>query len=68
MKDQKPTYLNLPDRVGRMARMAAAKMGVSLSEYVTGLVIRDAQETGIADLVDVESNPEGKSDSNKGGK
>ena len=68
MKDQKPTYLNLPDRVGRMARMAAAKAGTSLSEYVTGLVSRDAQETGIADLVDVESNSEGKSDSNKGGK
>ena len=51
MKDQKPTYLNMPDHVGRMARMAAARRGVSLSEYVTGLVTKDAQETGIADLV-----------------
>ena len=51
MKIVRQTYLNLPVQVARMARMAAARAGVSLSEYVTGLVARDAQESGIADLL-----------------
>ena len=51
MKDQKPTYLNLPVQVARMAKMAAARAGVSLSEYIAHLITKDASETGIADLV-----------------
>ena len=68
MEQVRQTYLNLPDRVGRMARMAAARAGVSLSEYVTGLVTGDAQETGIADLVDGESKLDDEAPSNEGGK
>jgi len=68
MEQAKQIYMNLPDRVGRMARMAAARAGVSLSEYVTDLVTRDAQESGIADLVDGEFTSDDEAPSSEGGK
>lgn len=52
MSEKTTMYLNLPDEVRRMARMAAARAGKSLSEYVTNLIIGDARETGIAALVE----------------
>lgn len=51
MTDKKPTYLNLPDDVRRMAGMAAAKMGMGLSEYVAFLITQDCKQNGVADLV-----------------
>ena len=45
------TYLNLPDEVRRMAGMAAARKGVSVSAYMAGLVEADCEKSGIAALV-----------------
>ena len=47
----KNVYLNLPDDVRRMAGMAAAKMGMGLSEYVSDLIVKDCKQNGVADLV-----------------
>ena len=45
------TYLALPDKVRRMAGMAAARKGASVSAYVAGLVEADCDKSGIADLL-----------------
>ena len=45
------TYLNRPDDVRRMAGIAAARMGKSLSEDVANLIIEDCNRSGIAKLV-----------------
>jgi len=45
------TYLTLPALVTRMAKMAAAHKGESLSEYIAALIEQDCQESGIAALV-----------------
>ena len=54
MSDRKPTFVVLPDDVRRMAGMAAARAGLSLSEYVAELIRKDADDTGIARLVEAE--------------
>ena len=51
------THLLLPDRVRRMAGMAAARQGKSLSEYVAGLIEADAKETGIDALIGENQRP-----------
>lgn len=52
MNDPKSlTYLNLTPAAKRLAKMAAARSGISLSEYVEHLIGEDAQRTGLADLV-----------------
>lgn len=48
MRKKKPqTSLSLPFRVVTMAKMAAARLGVSLSDYVAGLILEDSVKTGI---------------------
>ena len=42
-----PTYLMLRFEIVRMAKMAAAKMGLSLSDYIAGLVLEDSVKSGI---------------------
>jgi len=50
-KQKNATYLEFPQAIRRMAKMAAARKGISMSEYVADLVAQDAKETGIANLV-----------------
>ena len=45
------TRLYLPESIKRMARMAAAQRGLSLSTYLSALVETDARRTGVANLV-----------------
>jgi len=45
------TYIKLSDQARRLAKMAAASNGVSLSSYVERLINADAQRSGLADLV-----------------
>ena len=52
MKKKSQTYLALPEEIRRMAGMSAARMGKSLSAYVADLVRKDADNTGIAKLVE----------------
>lgn len=57
MKKPKITHLYLDERTRRLARMAAAQRGLSLSRYVTRLVEADAEETGVAELaIEQEGN------------
>lgn len=51
MDTKTPTYLAIPEDVRRMAGMAAARAGQSLSEYIADLIRKDSDETGIATLV-----------------
>lgn len=51
-KSKNATYLEFPDAIRKMAKMGAARAGVSMSKYVADLVARNAQETGIAALVE----------------
>ena len=50
-KKKNATYLEFPDAIRKMAKMGAARKGLSVSKYVTDLVARDAKKTGIAALV-----------------
>ncbi len=50
MKDQ--TFLNLPAATKRMARMAAARRGLTMSQYIADLVTRDCVASGVAGLVE----------------
>ena len=52
MSKPSTTHLTLPDRTRRMAAMEAARMGVSLSEYIAILVHQDARLSGVAALVE----------------
>ena len=51
MTEKKTTYLVLTPVVKRMAGMAAAKVGMGLSEYVAFLITNDCKLNGVADLV-----------------
>ena len=44
---RKKVYLNLPARVHRLTRVGAAALGVTMSEYVSCLVLEDAVRRGI---------------------
>ena len=48
---KKLTHLDLPEPIKRMAKMAAARRGVSVSAYVAALVEAEAKTTGVAGLV-----------------
>ncbi len=60
MHKKKVTHLQLEDRVGRIARMRAAQLGTTLTEYVAGLITADADASGIAAVV-------GGAESDRGG-
>ncbi len=49
--DKTLTYVTLAPSVKRQAKMAAARLGISLSDYVGRLIEADAKATGLADLV-----------------
>ena len=51
MIKQPTTHLRLPKEVRKMARLSAAAIEQTLSEYVAELIRRDAQRTGIDQLV-----------------
>ena len=53
---QPTTHLRLPKDVRKMARLSAAAIERSLSEYVANLIHRDAQRTGIDQLVTTDSD------------
>jgi len=52
------TLLVLDDAVRRMGRMAAARANVSLSRYVNKLIRRDCELSGIAALVQDDTESE----------
>ncbi len=52
MTKRKQTFLNLPENIHKMIRLAAAKAAVTMSEYITELVVADCKRNGIANLVD----------------
>lgn len=54
MKKMTQTILVLPDQTKRMARMSAVLRGLSMSDYVTQLILADCSEYGIDKLVDTE--------------
>lgn len=56
MKLHSQTYLTLPESIRRMAGMASARTGKSLSEYVSELVLIDCRSTGVASLVVTDSD------------
>ena len=49
-------YVSLPISTKRMGRMAAARLGIGVSEYVRILVERDCLATGISDLLPPEDD------------
>lgn len=44
----KVTHLNLDDDVRRLAAMRAAQQGMSLTDYISTLISRDAEQAGLA--------------------
>lgn len=48
---RKKVYLNLPDRVHRLARVGAAALGVTMSEHVSCLILEDSVQRGIDQFV-----------------
>ncbi len=46
----KSTYLQLPDAIKRKAKMAAAGLSVSLSDYVAALILADCAKLGVKDI------------------
>ncbi len=46
------THLHLAVTTKRLARMSAARRGVSLTQHITDLIRDDARRIGIADLVE----------------
>jgi len=53
MKPKTQTHLALPDNVRCMAGMAAARDGLTLSDYIANLVVEHCRRIGVADLVEV---------------
>jgi hypothetical protein len=51
MSEKSMTYLTLPEEVRRMAGMAAAREGKSLSGYVAEVVLEHCRRSGVAALV-----------------
>ena len=45
------TYITLSPTTKRVAKMGAARSGLSLSGYIERLIERDAQRTGLADIL-----------------
>ena len=60
MPETVKTYLLVPTRIHRMAKMAAARLGVGVSEYFSGLVLEDSVRTGIASFVEGGTEREGQ--------
>ncbi len=58
---RKKLYLTVPERVHRLARVGAAALGTSMSEYVSCLVLEDATKRGIDEFVQ-ESGAEQEED------
>ena len=56
MTKPNPTYLSLPDRTRRMAKMAAVRFGMSLSEYVQTVIEEDCSRSGIASMVEQDEH------------
>ena len=56
------THLLLPERVRRMAGMAAARKGQTLSEYVAELIAANAKKTGIDALMNNQQPSESAGD------
>ena len=48
---RKKLYLTVPFRVHQLARVGAAALGTSMSEYVSCLVLGDATRRGIDEFV-----------------
>lgn len=48
------THLTLDHAVKRLAKMAAARQGLSLSAYISMLIRADAEETGLSKLLNEE--------------
>lgn len=48
---RRKVYLTVPDRVHRLARVGAAALGVTMSEFVSGLILEDATRRGIDEFV-----------------
>ncbi|HEY9593897.1 MAG TPA: hypothetical protein VHE79_05430 [Spirochaetia bacterium] len=48
----KTTHIRLEHRERTLAGMRASQLGVSLTEYVTRLIQRDADEAGLTKYVD----------------
>ena len=48
---RKKTYLSLPVRVHKLARVGAAALGVTMSEFVSCLILEDATRRGIDEFV-----------------
>ena len=54
------TYLALPDAIRRMAGMAAARKGLSVSTYVAELIHDNCERSGIANLLADQDDKEVK--------
>ncbi len=48
---RKKMYLSVADRVHRLARVGAATLGTSMSEFVSCLILEDATRRGIDEFV-----------------
>jgi len=53
-KKKNQTLIVLGDTPKKAARMGAARLGISLSEYIEGLVVEDSARSGIAKLVQAD--------------
>jgi len=51
MSETRSTYLSLPHRIHRMACVAAARLGISMSEYVATILLEESVRNGVADFV-----------------
>lgn len=51
MRKTQTTHLLLPERVRRMAGMAAARTGQTLSDYISSLIAADGEKTGIGAFI-----------------
>ena len=50
MADKCLTYITFASGPKRLAKMAAAQQGISLSAYLEQLVLADGKATGLADV------------------
>jgi len=50
MSDRNLTYLQIPDAVKRRAKMAAAGLGVTLSEFIACAALNECARLGVKDI------------------
>ena len=52
MTERKELWLRLPATVIKIAKMGSARLGITASEYIAGLILEDGTRTKIAALLE----------------